>query len=113
MTPAKHNLSIYRGRDYSVEFEFRDNEGILIPIDTWSFKSEIKDGECIESNLLATFTIAVDIPNSRVILSLTDTETLVIPENSPAFWDLLVTIGTIDESYISGKVKILCVPTEV
>ena len=112
MTPTKYNLTIYRGRDYSIEFEFKNKDGTLIPIDTWSFKSEVRDEECQESSLLASFDIAVDTLNSKVTLSLSDSETLAIPEGK-AFWDLLVTIGTIDESYICGKVKILCCVTEV
>ena len=112
MTPTKYNLTVYRGRDYAITFEFREKDGSIIPIDTWQFKSEMREEECPESALLATFLIETDIPNATVTLRLTDQETLAIPEGK-AFWDLLVTIGDIDESYICGKVKINCCVTEV
>ena len=112
MTPTKYNLTIYRGRDYSIEFIFIDDDGVLIPIDNWNFKSEIREEECQESALLASFTIIKDTTNSKILLILTDPETLSLPEGT-AYWDLLVSIGNIDESYICGKVKILCCVTEV
>jgi len=112
MVPSKHNLTIHRGRDYAIEFVFVNEDGVLIPIDNWNFKSEIREEECMESALLASFTILKDTVNSRVLLTLSDQETLAIPEGK-AFWDLLVSIGNIDESYICGKVKILCCVTEV
>jgi len=112
MIPTKYNLTIYRGRDYSIEFEFKDTEGNNIPIDNWNFKSQIRKEDCPESELLAEFTIAKDTSNSRVTLTLTDSETLAINEDK-GYWDLLVSINNIDESYLCGKVKILCCPTEV
>ena len=112
MTPARHNLTVYRYRDFCKDFTFLDGEKNLIPIDTWSFKSQIRDTNCIDGTLLAEFTIDRDNENSTITLSLSDTQTALIPEDD-AYWDLLVHINECDESLICGKVKILCCVTEI
>jgi len=112
MEPTSYNITIYRGRDFIKDFIFYTEEESLEDITNWDFKSEIREDNCPESELLATFTIIKDPVNARIQLQLTDSETVLIPEGK-AFWDLLVTIGNIDDSYICGKVKVKCCPTEV
>jgi hypothetical protein len=112
MDPATLNLTIHRGRDFIKDFIFLKEDGTPEDISLWEFKSEIREEKCIESPLLATFKIYRDVANGRIRLALTDQETFAIPEGT-AYWDLLVTILTIDESYICGKVKVKCCPTEV
>ena len=112
MKPAKLNLVIIRGRDFRKDFIFADDEDNLIPIDTWAFKSQIREEDCPESSLMADFTIDVFPAESRIQLKLTDQETLTMNVGK-GFWDLLITIGDLDESYACGKVKIECCPTEV
>lgn len=112
MIPAKRNLTIRRGRDYIKDFVFQNADGELIDITTWSFVSEVRGTDCQSGTLLATFTIVVDVPTAMITLSLTDIETLAIPEGD-AFWDLLVSIGDNDQSYMSGKIKSICTVTEV
>jgi len=112
MEPATYNLVIYRGRDYSKDFIFTKEDGSLEDITDWEFKSEIREDNCPESALLATFTIIKDPVNARITLTLTDSESMLLVEGK-AYWDLLVTINSVDESYICGKVKVKCCPTEV
>ena len=112
MIPTKYNITVFRGRDFLEDFIFYDDEENLLPIDTWVFKSEIREEECPESNLLASFTINVFPDESRISLNLTDQETLLLQEGT-AYWDLLVTRGSMNESFLCGKVKIKCCVTEV
>ena len=112
MTPAKENLTIYKNRDFCKDFTFTDVNGELVPIDTWTFKAQIRDKDCTDGLLLAEFTIKVDPPNSTITLELTDTQTGKIPEGK-AYWDLLVNMDNCDVSVMIGKVKVLCTVTEI
>ena len=112
MKPAKENLTIRRDREFAKDYTFKDAAGALVDISTWSFASQIRSTDCQEGTLLATFAIAIDTATSTIQLTLTNTETLALPAGT-AYWDLLVTIGTDDQSYIEGKVKVKCSVTEV
>jgi len=112
MTPAKHNLTIYKQRDFCKDFTFVDDNEELIPIDNWTFKSQIRSTNCVEGDLLAEFTIDIDLLTSTITLNLTDAQTSLIPEE-PAYWDLLVNSNNCDVSLIAGKVKVLCTVTEI
>lgn len=112
MTPSKLNLTVYRGRDFTKDLQFKDSAGELLDISLWDFKSEVRATNCQSGDLLATFHITVDTSTSTIVLSLDETETLNIPEGI-AYWDLLVTIGDVQETYVTGKVKALCTITRV
>jgi len=112
MTPAKYNLTIYKNRDFCKDFTFVDEDGKLIPIDNWVFKSQIRDTDCTDGTLLAEFTITVDPPTSTITMELTDLQTSKLPD-APAYWDLLVHMDKCDVSLIMGKVKVLCTVTEI
>ena len=111
MEPAKYNLTLYRQRDFCKDFTFVDEEGELVPIDSWTFKSQIRSTNCQEGTLLAEFTIDIDIINSTITLNLSDIETQQLEEGT-YFWDLLAEINGCDVNLIQGKVKVLCTVTE-
>lgn len=112
MTPAKVNLTIYRGRDYAKDFSFTDSDGSASDIGNWDFKAEIRSKKSQFGILFTSFTIVKDISTATISMSLTDTETLKIPEGV-AYWDLLVSINGIDETYLTGKIKSIATVTKV
>jgi len=112
MKPAKENIIIRRDREFAKDFTFKTAAGALRDISTWNFAAEIRETNCESGSLLATFAIVVDTATSTISLSLSNTETKAIPEGK-AYWDLLVTIGTNDQTYIEGKVTVKCSVTEV
>ena len=102
MIPAYENLTITRGRDFLKEFTFKERDGTLIPIDTWAFDAKIRVEDNCTSDLIATFSVSSDTATSTVSISLTDTQTSQITQES-GYWDLKVTIADFSETYIYGN----------
>jgi hypothetical protein len=111
MNPEKYNLTLYIQRDFCKDFTFVDEEGNLIPIDSWVFKSQIRSTKCQDGTLLAEFTIDIDPTTSTITLNLSDSETQLLEEGT-YFWDLLVEMNGCDVNLLEGKVKVLCTVTE-
>jgi len=105
MEPATHNLTLFRDRDFSQVFTFKDGDGVIIDLTGYSAAAQIRAAKD-DDTLIVAFTIVVSEAEGEVTISLTDVQTLAI-EQSKAWWDLVLTdtLG-LRQSYVEGGVAI-------
>lgn len=101
--PDTYPLTIIRGREFSVTFEF-----VALNLSGYTVKAQVRELENQSSTLIADFTEAVVTgTNSTVTLSLSDTTTSAITQ-STGFYDILMTDGSNnDYTYVRGPVQII------
>jgi len=106
--PDTYPLTILRGRDFDVEFEFAD-----LNLTGYTARSQIRASESQDATLIEEFTIIVTPgTDSTVELDLSETETGAITQET-GFYDLLLTSPSgVDYTYIRGPVTFIGSVTE-
>jgi len=105
MQPATHDLTIYRDRDFSQTFYFK-NLGVAMDLTGYTGKAEIRENKDA-ATLIVAFQVTVDPLIGSIIISLTDTQTILLPVGDMA-WDLVLTDPhNSRQNYLEGQVKIL------
>jgi hypothetical protein len=105
MEPATHNLTIYRDRDFSQTFYLK-TLGVAMDLTGYSGKAEIRENQDA-AGLLVAFQVTIDPLIGSITLSLTDTQTILIPVGA-AFWDLVITDPHgVRQNYIEGQVTVV------
>jgi hypothetical protein len=105
MKPATHDLTIYRDRDFSETFYFK-NAGVAMDLTGYTGKAEIRENKDAAA-LIVAFQVTIAPLLGSIILSLTDTQTILLPDGITA-WDLVLTDPHgARQNYIEGQVKVL------
>lgn len=107
MGPARHNLSIIRGDDFSASFRFtteNPSTGTRTPINLsgWSAASHITnmtDGAEFEITAVIS-----DPSNGVVSLSIADTDTALFPKRNADWYLTLISPSTDRTTYMAGDV---------
>jgi len=100
-------LTILRGRDFEIVFEFEATN-----LAGYTGRSQIRAMDNISSPLLEEFAITITpATNSTVRLTLTDAETTAITAET-GWFDLLLTTGTTDATFVRGPVTFIGSVTE-
>jgi len=104
MEPATHDLTIYRDRDFSQTFYFK-NLGVAMDLTGYTGKAEIRENKDAAA-LIVAFQVTVDPLIGSIVISLTDTQTILLPVGDMA-WDLVLTDPhNSRQNYLEGQVKI-------
>ena len=91
MEPARHDLIIYRDRDFSQAFIFKDDDGVIINLTGYAAKAQVRPTKN-SSTLIVEFTTAIVAAQGRITMTLTDAQALAISESySKGWWDLVLT----------------------
>ena len=106
MEPATHDLTIYRDRGFSQTFYLKDALRVAMDLTGYAGKAEIRENKDA-ADLLVAFQVTIDPLIGSIILSLTDTQTILLPVGDMA-WDLVLTDphGS-RQNYIEGQVKVV------
>jgi hypothetical protein len=105
MTPAAHNLTIYRDRDFSQVFILKDGDGVVINLAQYTVKAQMRPAKD-SAELILEFTVAVVTAEGKITLSLTDVQTLALDEDKVR-WDLAITDPAgLRQNYVEGSVTI-------
>lgn len=105
MDPANHDLTIYRDRDFTQTFYFK-SLGVAMDLTGYTGKAEIRENKDA-ADLIVAFQVTIDPLIGSVALSLTDTQTMLIPDGVSA-WDLVLTDPHgLRQSYLEGQVKVV------
>jgi len=105
MQPATHDLIIYRDRDFSQTFYFK-SLGVAMDLTGYTGKAEIRENKDA-ATLIVAFQVTVDPLIGSIAISLTDTQTILLPVGDMA-WDLVITDPhNLRQNYLEGQVKIL------
>jgi hypothetical protein len=104
INPAKLDLSIRRGADFSISFDILI-DGTILDLSGATVKSQIRRSFSRTASLIADFTVTINAETNEITLSLTDTETATLPVVDAAY-DVLVSIGEEDAYYLEGAVRI-------
>jgi hypothetical protein len=105
MEPATYNLTVYRDRDFSQTFYLK-NLGEVMDLTGYSGKAEIRENQDA-ATLLAAFQVTIDPLIGSITLSLTDTQTILLPGGA-TFWDLVLTDPHgLRQNYIEGQVNVV------
>lgn len=100
-------LTILRGRDFSLDFEF-----VAFDLTGYTGRCQIRSMDNVSAPLIEEFTVAITpATDSLVNISLTDTETTAITAET-GWYDLLLTTGTTDATYVRGPVTFIGSVTE-
>lgn len=112
INPIIYNMKIFKGRDFLQSFIFQDEAGVNINLVNWMTKSQIREKQKADSDLIATFYIdSTDISNGKIILSLTDEITSAII-NERGFYDIVLTdTNGLKHTLVYGKVDFINTPT--
>lgn len=112
MVPARHDLTVYRDRDYSRVFVFQDSDGVIIDLTGYSAKAQIRP-EKDSSTLTESFGIDLDGSAGKITISLTDEQTLALASGK-FWWDLALTDPSgLRQSYVEGSVFVKATVTRV
>ena len=105
MEPATHDMTIYRDRDFSQTFYLK-TLGVAMDLTGYTGKAEIRENRD-DANLIVAFQVTIDPLIGSFVVSLTDTQTILIPDGVSA-WDLVLTDphGS-RQNYIEGQVKVV------
>ena len=105
MEPAIYDLTIYRDRDFSQTFYLK-NLGVAMDLTGYTGKAEIRENKDAV-DLAVAFQVTIDPLIGSVVISLTDTQTILLPIGDMA-WDLVLTDPHgARQNYLEGQVKIL------
>jgi len=105
MEPATYDLTIYRDRDFSQTFYLK-NLGVAMDLTGYTGKAEIRENKDAV-DLAVAFQVTIDPLIGSVVISLTDTQTILLPIGDMA-WDLVLTDPDgARQNYLEGQVKIL------
>lgn len=114
--PGTLNLHLFRDRDYQKTILFTDKQtGNPLDLAGWTGKAEIRSKKICDcapdpcTCVLETFTVNVFGSEGKVVLALTDTETLALALDTgeEAYWDLVLTDGSGNRwPYLEGSVVI-------
>ncbi len=105
MEPATHDMTIYRDRDFSQTFYLKIL-GAAMDLTGYTGKAEIRENKDAAA-LIVGFQVTIDPLIGSIILSLTDTQTMLLPDGTAA-WDLVLTDPHgLRQGYIEGQVKVV------
>lgn len=104
ITPAKLDLTIRRGADFSLTFDI-DIDGTTLNLTGANVQSEIRRIPSRTAPLLAVFTVDLDSITHEITLSLNETQTAELPVCDAAY-DVLVSLAGVDIYYLEGTVRI-------
>jgi len=105
MNPADYNLTIYRDRDFSKPFVFKDGDGVVINLTGYTAKAQVRPTKD-STTLTVEFTVVQVDVEGKVTLSLTDAQTLALAEGH-YWWDLELTNPSgLRQNYVEGAVYI-------
>jgi hypothetical protein len=105
MEPATHDLTIYRDRDFSQTFYFK-NLGVAMDLTGYTGKAEIRENKDAAA-LIVALQVTVDPLIGSIVISLTDTQTILLPVGDMV-WDLVLTDPHgARQNYIEGQVKVV------
>jgi len=105
-TPARHDLTVRRDRDYSEVFIFKDGDGVVINLTGYAVRAQIRPQKD-STTLIITFTTVLTEVEGKVVISLTDAQTLTLTAYDKGWWDLVLTDPSGNrKTYIEGSVYI-------
>ena len=105
MNPATLDLTIYRDRDFTKTLYFK-SQGEALDLTSYTGKAEIRGGKDAPG-LIVAFQVAIDHLIGSVVLSLTDTQTILLTDDT-AFWDLVLTDPHGKrQNFVEGQVNVL------
>lgn len=97
------NIDTRQGRNFIKDIIFYENKttDVLYDITDHTFKAEVRAAQESTSTLFATIAIEIFFVESRIRLTMIPAVTLEIPIGE-AFWDLLVTVDGVSQSWFEG-----------
>lgn len=101
ITPAKKDLTIQRGDDFSFTFDIEIG-GEVLDLSEATVLAQIREKAYWSATLIDDFTVAINGSN-EITLSLTDTQTAAI-SHIIGYYDVLVVIGTDKTHYLGGEI---------
>jgi hypothetical protein len=105
MEPAVYDLTIYRDRDFSQTFYLK-TLGDPMDLTNYTGKAEIRENKDV-ADLIVAFQVTIDPLIGSIVLTLTDTQTILLPDGITA-WDLVLTDPHgARQNYIEGQVKVV------
>ena len=105
MTPAKLDLTIYRDRDFSKTLYFK-TQGATLDLTDYTAKAEIRGGKD-QPNLIVAFQVTITPLIGSIVLSLTDTQTILLKDDT-AYWDLVLTDPHgARQNFVEGTVNVI------
>ena len=107
--PARYDLDVYKGRDYSEMFTVTEDDDVT-PIDLtgWTAKAQIRQEKKRTATLIVGITCTIPSPtDGKIYLALSDLQTAAVRQMK-GHWDLLLIDDSgIDESYVYGEVEFI------
>ena len=86
VSPGTYNISLQRRADYNVTLQFKDSTGTAIDLTGWTVAAQAWDQSRVKK--YADFSVAyTDRPAGTVAISLTDEQTVTLPNE--AWYDVL------------------------
>jgi hypothetical protein len=106
MIPATLNLTIYRDRDFSKTLYFKTSLGEIMDLTGYTGKAEIRENKDAAA-LTVAFQVTIAPLLGSVVLSLADTQTMLLPDGI-SVWDLVLTDphGS-RQNFIEGVITVL------
>lgn len=102
-SPARRDLEIYRGDDYSHQITFVDANNAPLDVSAYTFTAEIRDRSEGGAQVYATFTVDMTQAATGIItLHLAAADTRI--KTDVAYWDLQVDTGSAIQTWLAGKV---------
>ena len=104
--PAKHDLEIYIGDDYSQPLQLQDGDGNPVKSTGSTFRAEIRE-RTEQGAVFGTFTVTVtDLSTSDLVLELPHATTKELKRGTDYFYDLRETDASGEKTtWLRGKVK--------
>jgi len=114
MTPASHDITIRRDRDFSLTLTFKDSDGTVIDLTGYSAKAQVRPTKD-SSTLWVTMTATITAEDGEIELTLTDAQTLALDDDYvKGWWDLVLTNPSgLRQSYVEGTATIKGTVTRV
>jgi hypothetical protein len=105
MVPAKHDLTIYRDRDFSQVFYFKSH-GAAMGLTGYSAAAQMRSAKDAE-DLIVNFDVQIDEAIGKITVGLLHSQTIALM-SSMGFWDLVLTDPDGSrQNYIEGSVEVL------
>lgn len=101
-------VDLTKGETWKRRFQLRTAAGVVIPLDGYSVRMNVKANRTAVANLFALDSdgngIDIDLTNDWFTVTLTDEQTETLPGRM-AYYDLKLALGTEENTYLKGWFK--------
>jgi hypothetical protein len=105
LQPKRFDIVIYQGDTFSFNLVL-SNGGTPLDVTSWTGEAEIRKASDSTPGETPNMTVAVGTTDGKITISLTDTQTAALINNTEYMYDVQLSDGSNIRTFIGGKITV-------